>query len=97
MLTAGLAPQFQIEDDQGRMDALTVRVEARPDTGTDRRAGAAAELVDRGQGLPSGSACGARSSTRRPWSARRKAAAAAQGPPHPLTALMRRRRRAHRR
>jgi phenylacetate-CoA ligase len=44
--TAGLAPHFQIElTTEGRMDALTVRVEARPEAGTDRRAGAAAELV----------------------------------------------------
>jgi phenylacetate-CoA ligase len=44
--TAGLAPHFQIElTTEGRMDALTVRVEARPDTAGDRRTSAAAELV----------------------------------------------------
>ncbi|MBA3905929.1 MAG: phenylacetate--CoA ligase [Pseudonocardiales bacterium] len=44
--TAGLAPHFQIElTTEGRMDALTVRVEARPDTPADRRAAAARELV----------------------------------------------------
>jgi phenylacetate-CoA ligase len=44
--TAGLAPHFQIElTTQARMDALTVRVEARPDTPADRRAAAARELV----------------------------------------------------
>src|SRR3954453_3825 len=44
--TAGLAPHFQIElTTEGRMDALTVRVEARPETPADRRRPAAAELV----------------------------------------------------
>jgi phenylacetate-CoA ligase len=44
--TAGLAPHFQIElTTEGRMDALTVRVEARPDALADRRAAAAVELV----------------------------------------------------
>jgi phenylacetate-CoA ligase len=44
--TAGLAPHFQIElTTEGRMDALTVRVEARPEAVADRRAAAAAELV----------------------------------------------------
>jgi phenylacetate-CoA ligase len=44
--TAGLAPHFQIElTTEGRMDAMTVRVEARPEAAADRRAGAAAELV----------------------------------------------------
>ncbi|MFE5709021.1 phenylacetate--CoA ligase, partial [Rhodococcus koreensis] len=40
-----LAPQFQcILDRPGRMDELTVRVEARPDAATDDHTGAAAEL-----------------------------------------------------
>jgi phenylacetate-CoA ligase len=44
--TAGLAPHFQIElTTEGRMDALTVRVEARPEAVAGRRAAAAAELV----------------------------------------------------
>jgi phenylacetate-CoA ligase len=44
--TPGFAPHFQLElTTQGRMDALTVRVEARPDTPATRRAEAAAELV----------------------------------------------------
>jgi len=44
--TAGLAPHFQLVlTTEGRLDALTVRVEARPDTPADRRAPAAAEIV----------------------------------------------------
>jgi phenylacetate-CoA ligase len=44
--TPGLAPHFQLVlTTQGRMDALTVRVEARPDTPPERREGAARELV----------------------------------------------------
>ncbi|WP_345420493.1 phenylacetate--CoA ligase PaaK [Pseudonocardia xishanensis] len=44
--TPGFAPHFQLElTTEGRMDALTVRVEARPDTSADRRAAAAGELV----------------------------------------------------
>jgi phenylacetate-CoA ligase len=44
--TAGLAPHFQLElTTEGRLDALTVRVEARPDTPADRRFPAAAEIV----------------------------------------------------
>jgi phenylacetate-CoA ligase len=44
--TPGLAPHFQLVlTTQGRMDALTVRVEARPDTPPERRAAAARELV----------------------------------------------------
>ncbi|WP_181781423.1 phenylacetate--CoA ligase PaaK [Pseudonocardia pini] len=44
--TAGLAPHFQmVLTTEGRMDALAVRVEARPDTTPQRRAAAAAELV----------------------------------------------------
>jgi phenylacetate-CoA ligase len=44
--TEGLAPHFQLElTTKGRMDALTVRVEARPDPPAERRAAAAAELV----------------------------------------------------
>jgi phenylacetate-CoA ligase len=44
--TEGLAPHFQLElTTQGRMDALTVRVEGRPDATAERRAIAAAELV----------------------------------------------------
>jgi len=43
---AGLAPHFQlVRTTEGRMDALGVRVEARPDVPTERRAAAAAELV----------------------------------------------------
>ncbi|MGI8694167.1 MAG: phenylacetate--CoA ligase PaaK [Geodermatophilaceae bacterium] len=42
----GLAPHFQLElSRHGRMDHLTVRVEARPDCPAERRATAAAELV----------------------------------------------------
>ncbi|WP_420807917.1 phenylacetate--CoA ligase PaaK [Amycolatopsis antarctica] len=44
--TEGLAPHFQIRlSTQDRMDALTVLVEARAETATDRRIDAAAELV----------------------------------------------------
>jgi phenylacetate-CoA ligase len=44
--TAGLSPHFQLVlTTEGRMDVLTVRVEARPDTPAERRPGAAAELV----------------------------------------------------
>jgi len=44
--TAGLSPHFQLVlSTRGRLDALHVRVEARPDTEVGRRAGAAAELV----------------------------------------------------
>jgi phenylacetate-CoA ligase len=44
--TAGLSPHFQLVlSTQGRMDAMTVRVECRPDTPPERHAGAAAELV----------------------------------------------------
>ena len=44
--TAGLSPHFQLVlSTEGRMDALTVRVEARPDTPAGRRLPAAAELV----------------------------------------------------
>ncbi len=44
--TPGFAPHFQLElTTEGRMDALAVRVEARPDTPADRRAAAGAELV----------------------------------------------------
>jgi phenylacetate-CoA ligase len=44
--TAGLSPHFQLVlSTAGRMDALTVRVEARPDTPAARRVAAAAELV----------------------------------------------------
>jgi phenylacetate-CoA ligase len=44
--TAGLAPHFQlVRSTRGRMDHLTVHVEARPDTPPQRRTSAAAELV----------------------------------------------------
>jgi phenylacetate-CoA ligase len=44
--TPGLAPHFQLVlTTEGRLDALTVRVEARPEAPADRRTGAAAELV----------------------------------------------------
>jgi phenylacetate-CoA ligase len=44
--TPGLAPHFQLVlTTEGRLDALTVRVEARPDTPAGRRAEAAAEVV----------------------------------------------------
>ncbi|MFB6617838.1 phenylacetate--CoA ligase PaaK [Streptomyces sp. NPDC085524] len=44
--TAGLAPHFQLRlTTEGRLDALTVRVEARRETDADRRAAAAAEVV----------------------------------------------------
>ncbi|MBW0091380.1 phenylacetate--CoA ligase, partial [Pseudonocardia sp. KRD-188] len=44
--TPGFAPHFQLElTTQGRLDALSVRVEARHDTPPERRAAAAAELV----------------------------------------------------
>ena len=44
--TAGLSPHFQLLlTTEGRLDALTVRVERRPDTPTTRREQAAAELV----------------------------------------------------
>jgi len=46
--TAGLAPHFQLVlTTEGRLDALTVRVEARPDTPGERRSPAASE-VERG-------------------------------------------------
>ncbi|MEU7817680.1 phenylacetate--CoA ligase, partial [Pseudonocardia sp. NPDC049154] len=44
--TPGLAPHFQLElTTKGRMDALTVRVEARADATAERRQAAAAELI----------------------------------------------------
>ena len=44
--TAGLAPHFQLVlTTEGRLDALTVRVEARPDTPAERHEPAAAEIV----------------------------------------------------
>ncbi|MFZ3599106.1 phenylacetate--CoA ligase PaaK [Streptomyces sp. BH104] len=44
--TAGVAPHFQLElSRRGRMDHLTVRVEARTDTGAERRSAAAAEIA----------------------------------------------------
>jgi phenylacetate-CoA ligase len=44
--TPGLSPHFQLVlSTAGRMDALAVRVEARPDAPAERRAAAAAELV----------------------------------------------------
>jgi phenylacetate-CoA ligase len=44
--TPGMSPHFQLVlTTEGRLDALTVRVEARPDTPTERREPAAAELV----------------------------------------------------
>jgi phenylacetate-CoA ligase len=44
--TPGLAPHFQLElTTEGRMDALTVRVEARPGIPAERREAAATELV----------------------------------------------------
>ena len=44
--TPGLAPHFQLVlTTEGRMDALAVRVEARPETTPDRRTSAAAEVV----------------------------------------------------
>jgi phenylacetate-CoA ligase len=44
--TAGLAPHFQlVRSTRGRMDHLTVHVEARADITAERRASAAAELV----------------------------------------------------
>jgi phenylacetate-CoA ligase len=44
--TPGLAPHFQLElSTEGRMDALAVRVEARPDAPAERRRAAAGELI----------------------------------------------------
>ncbi|RVU22945.1 phenylacetate--CoA ligase [Streptomyces antnestii] len=44
--TPGVAPHFQLElSRRGRMDHLTVRVEARPGVGADRRPAAAAEIA----------------------------------------------------
>jgi phenylacetate-CoA ligase len=44
--TAGLSPHFQLVlTTEGRMDALTVRVEARPDAPAERRVTSAAQLV----------------------------------------------------
>ena len=44
--TAGLAPHFQLVlTTEGRMDALTVRVEARPDCPAERRAAAIGEVI----------------------------------------------------
>jgi phenylacetate-CoA ligase len=44
--TPGLAPHFQLVlTTEGRMDALTVRVEARPDCPAERRAVAIGEVV----------------------------------------------------
>jgi phenylacetate-CoA ligase len=44
--TPGFAPHFQLElTTEGRLDALTVRVEARPEASAERRVTAAAELV----------------------------------------------------
>ncbi|KJK58058.1 phenylacetate--CoA ligase PaaK [Saccharothrix sp. ST-888] len=50
--TPGVAPHFQLRlSRRGRLDHMTVRVEARPDTGPDRRAEAAREI---GQGIKDG-------------------------------------------
>jgi phenylacetate-CoA ligase len=44
--TQGLAPHFQLVlTTEGRLDALTVRVEARPDCPPERRTSAAEDLV----------------------------------------------------
>ncbi|MGE7432861.1 MULTISPECIES: phenylacetate--CoA ligase PaaK [Kitasatospora] len=44
--TPGVAPHFQLRlSRRGRLDHMTVRVEARPDTGPERRAAAAEEIV----------------------------------------------------
>jgi phenylacetate-CoA ligase len=46
LATDGLAPHFQVVlSSAGRLDELTVRVEARPDCPPERRAAAAAEVV----------------------------------------------------
>ncbi len=46
MRIPGMAPHFQLElSRRGRMDHLTVRVEARPDCPAERRTPAAAEIV----------------------------------------------------
>ncbi|RSN05353.1 phenylacetate--CoA ligase [Streptomyces sp. WAC 05977] len=46
LVTPALAPHFQlIRSTKGRMDHLTVRVEARPDASTEQRAEAAARLI----------------------------------------------------
>ncbi|HEU5005553.1 MAG TPA: phenylacetate--CoA ligase PaaK [Jatrophihabitantaceae bacterium] len=46
LVTPGLAPHFQLVlSKQGRLDAMTVRVEARPDCPAERRADAAREVV----------------------------------------------------
>jgi len=45
--TPGVAPHFQLLlTTEGRLDALTVRVEARPDTPAQRREPATAEIVE---------------------------------------------------
>ncbi|MGK4580068.1 phenylacetate--CoA ligase PaaK [Kitasatospora sp. HPMI-4] len=44
--TPGVAPHFQLRlSRRGRMDHMTVRIEARPDTGSERRAAAAEEIA----------------------------------------------------
>ena len=46
LATAGLAPHFQLVlSKQGRLDAMTVRVEARPDCPAERRAAVSTEVV----------------------------------------------------
>ncbi|MBB5855817.1 phenylacetate--CoA ligase PaaK [Amycolatopsis umgeniensis] len=46
LVTPALAPHFQlVRSTKGRMDHLTVRVEARPDANTEQRAEAAARLI----------------------------------------------------
>ncbi|UUV34656.1 phenylacetate--CoA ligase [Amycolatopsis roodepoortensis] len=46
LVTPALAPHFQlVRSTKGRMDHLTVRVEARPDASTEQRAEAAARLI----------------------------------------------------
>ncbi|WP_046494938.1 phenylacetate--CoA ligase PaaK [Streptomyces odonnellii] len=50
--TPGVAPHFQLElSRRGRLDHMTVRVEARPDTGSGRREAAAGEIA---QGIKDG-------------------------------------------
>jgi len=68
--TPGLAPHFQLVlTTEGRMDALTVRVEARPDCPAERRAVAIGEVVS-GIKENVGVTVRGRWSSRTPWSAR---------------------------
>ena len=69
--TPGLSPHFALElTTRGRMDHLTVQIEARPDCPAERRDAAARRGAEGGQGHRRHQRRGASSSTRRRWPGR---------------------------